>query len=172
MKKSSVVRRRFIVVAVFAASMCVAACGEQTDRAEENSAVVSQFIEEFKNKANHSIVYDLFAESFVHHLPDARLPPGRDGMVALGQGVHGAFPDVHVTVEDLIATDDMVVERTTARGTHLGEFQGVAATGRPVVWTETHIYRLTGGKIVEYWPQVDVLAILIQIGAVPAPGGQ
>jgi predicted ester cyclase len=93
-------------------------------------------------------------------------------MVLLGQAVYSAFPDVHVAVQDLITAEGMVVERTTASGTHLGEFQGVAATGNPVVWSETHIYRLANGKIVEYWPQVDVLAILIQIGAVPPPGGQ
>lgn len=128
-------------------------------------------MEEFKNKANLNIVDELFAPDFVHHLPDPRIPPGRGGTKALGGLVFTAFPDVHATIEDLIAEGDKVVERTTARATHRGEFSGIPATGKPVMWTEIHVYRLKNGKIVEHWPEINLLGLLTQIGAFPSPAG-
>jgi steroid delta-isomerase-like uncharacterized protein len=136
---------------------------------QDNKAIVSQFIEEFKNKANHAIVQELFAEDFVHHFKDPNLPPGREAMMLLGQAVVAGFPDVQVTVEDLLADGDKVIERTTARATHQGTFNGVPATGKPVLWTEIHIYRLAHGRIAELWSEIDFLAILMQIGALPMP---
>lgn len=136
---------------------------------EENKVTIRRFVEEFKNRANHGIVDTLFAPNFVHHFPDSRLPHGREGMKLLGRSVVVAFPDVHATIEDMVAEGDRVVERTTARATHKGVFNGIPATGKKVVWTETHVYRLENGKVVEYWPQIDMLALLMQIGAIPSP---
>ncbi len=134
---------------------------------QNNKAIVSRFVEEFKNNANHIIVDELFADNFVHHFKDPRLPAGREAMKLLGQMVVAAFPDVHATVEDLLADGDKVIERTTATGTHRGEFNGVPATGKSVVWTEIHIYRLADGKIAELWSEIDFLAIMMQLGAIP-----
>ncbi len=143
------------------------ACGGSVE--ETNRAVVLDFVDEFKNRANHNIVDEHFTADFVHHFKDPRLPPGREGMKILGQVVTGAFPDVQVTVEDLFADGDFVIERTTARATHTGEFNGVPATDRPVIWTEIHIYRLRDGKVAELWSEVDFISLLTQIGALPGP---
>lgn len=137
---------------------------------QANKQVVQRFAEEFKNKGNHDIVDELFAPDFQHHFPDPRLPKGVEAMRGLGQSVVSAFPDVHVTVEELIAEGDRVVERTTARATHQGEFNGVPATGKAVQWTETHVYRLEDGKIAELWPQIDLLSLMVQIGAITPAG--
>jgi len=135
---------------------------------DSHKSVVARFAEEFKNRGNHGIVNELFSDDFQHHFADPRLPAGRDALLGLGAAVVQAFPDVHVTVEALVAEGDLVVERTTARATHQGPFQGVPATGRPVQWTETHVYRLRDGRIVELWPQIDMLSVLLQIGAIPS----
>jgi steroid delta-isomerase-like uncharacterized protein len=135
----------------------------------ENKAVVRRFVEEFKNKGNHGIVDGLLAADFTHHFSDPRLPAGREGMRLLGGAIVAAFPDVHATVQDLLADEDRVVERTTARGTHTGEFQGIPATGKAVNWSEIHIYRLRDGKIVELWSEIDFLGLLTQLGVVPPP---
>jgi steroid delta-isomerase-like uncharacterized protein len=136
---------------------------------EDQKAVVSRFIDEFKNRANHAIVDELFANNFVHHFKDPRLPAGREALKMLGQMVTSAFPDVHVTVEDLLVDGDKVVERTTASGTHRGEFNGIPPTGKSVAWTEIHIYRLEKGKIAELWSEIDFLALMMQLGALPNP---
>ncbi len=133
-------------------SVVLGACGSQaTSASEVNTAVVSRFIEAFKNNANQGIVDELFTPGFVHHLPDPRLPAGKEGLKLVGQSIVGAFPDVNVTVEDLLSDGDKVIERTTARATHTGEFNGIPPTGTAVTWTEIHIYRLEDGKIAEMW---------------------
>ena len=160
-----------IAAAILAISLlALGACGgSDSNSSEKNKVTVSRFVEEFKNKANHQIVNQLFSENFVHHLKDPRLPPGREAMILLGQSVAAGFPDVHATVEELLAEGDKVVERTTARGTHLGVFNGIPPTGREVTWTEMHIYRIDQGKIAELWSEIDFLGLLVQLGAIPSP---
>ncbi len=127
--------------------------------------LVSRFSNQFKNEGRHGVVEELMSPDFVHHFKDPNLPPGRAGLAALGAAVSGAFPDVKVEIQDLLADGDRVVERCVATATHSGPFNGVPATGRSVTWTETHIYRVRDGRIAELWPEVDMLSILMQIGA-------
>lgn len=136
---------------------------------EDNKKIVRRFVEEFKNKANHNIVYELFANDAVIHLPLPGLPPNRDALKMLGGQVVKAFPDVHATIEDLRADGDRVIERTTTRATHRGEFFGAPPTNKPVAWTETHIYRIVNNKIAELWSEINILDLLMQIGAIPPP---
>ena len=68
----------------------------------------------------------------------------------------------------MIAAGDKVVVRRTFRGTHKGEFIGVAPTGKEVTFTGVWITRLTGGKFEEQWVVFDALALLQQIGAIPS----
>ena len=88
-----------------------------------------------------------------------------------------AFPDLHVTVEDLIAQGDRVVSRNTVTGTHRGEHMGVPPTGRSITYDEIFIFRFAGGRIAETWGIVDVLSQARQLGASPVvavqgPGGR
>lgn len=107
--------------------------------------------------------------------PDARIrtpvPVGGSGPDVL-KAVFGhlvtAFPDLRVTVEDMVAEGDKVVSRNTVTGTHRGEHLGIAPTGRHISYDEIFIVRFAGGRIAETWGVVDVLAQLRQLGAVPA----
>jgi steroid delta-isomerase-like uncharacterized protein len=76
------------------------------------------------------------------------------------------YPDIHLTVEDLIAEGDKVVGRTTVTGTHQGEFMGVAATGNSVTYNEMFMFRFADGRVVETWGVVDVYAQMKQIGVI------
>jgi steroid delta-isomerase-like uncharacterized protein len=82
--------------------------------------------------------------------------------------LHRAFPDLHVTVEDLIEEGDKVVGRNSVRGTHHGEYMGLPPTGKPVSYNEIIIFRFADGRVAETWGVVDVLAQLRQLGAFPA----
>src|SRR5919201_628052 len=86
---------------------------------------------------------------------------------------NAAFPDLHWTVEDLIAEGDKVVSRYTCRATHQGELMGIPATGKVVTWTCILISRFAGGKCVEEWEEADMLGLFQQLGAIPqmAPTG-
>jgi predicted ester cyclase len=78
------------------------------------------------------------------------------------------YPDIHLTVDDVIAQGDKVVARNTVTGTHQGEFMGVAPTGKPVTYNEIFIFRFAAGRVVETWGVVDVYAQMKQIGVLPA----
>jgi predicted ester cyclase len=81
-----------------------------------------------------------------------------------------AFPDYSGTNVDQIAEGDKVANRFVFLGTHLGEFMGVAPTGKRVTFTGNSIDRVAEGKIVESWVEADMLGVLRQLGAVPEPG--
>jgi steroid delta-isomerase-like uncharacterized protein len=74
------------------------------------------------------------------------------------------YPDIHLTVEDVIAEGDKVVARNTVTGTHRGEFMGVGPTGKSVTYNEIFIFRFADGRVVETWGVVDVYAQMKQIG--------
>jgi steroid delta-isomerase-like uncharacterized protein len=78
------------------------------------------------------------------------------------------LPDVHVTIEDLIAEGDKVVSRNSVTGTHQGEYMGLPATGRTITYNEIFVLRFVNGRIAETWGIVDVLSQLKQLGAIPA----
>jgi steroid delta-isomerase-like uncharacterized protein len=78
-----------------------------------------------------------------------------------------AFPDLRVTVEDVIAEGDKVVARNTVTGTHRGEYMGLQATGKSVTYNEIFIARFAGGRIAETWGVVDVLSQMRQLGVIP-----
>ena len=76
---------------------------------------------------------------------------------------------MQTTIQDLLAYGDRVIERTSVRATHTGDFNGIPAVDRPVAWSEFHIYRFEDGKIAELWSGVDFFGLLVQLGVVPRP---
>ena len=80
-----------------------------------------------------------------------------------------AYPDLHITVEDLIEEGDKIVSRQTVTGTHQGEYMGLPPSGRAVMYNEIFIVRFAGGRIAETWGIVDVFSQMKQLGAIPGP---
>lgn len=134
-----------------------------------NARTIREFTRIFKNEHDAEGVGHLFDPEFRHNFA-APLPPGLAGFKAVGHMMNGAFPDVVVTEEDLVVTGDRVVERSTARATHGGDFNGIPATGKTVTWSEIHIYRMKAGKIAEHWAELSMLELLQLLGAIPAAG--
>jgi hypothetical protein len=79
------------------------------------------------------------------------------------------FPDFSVTNEEVIASGDKVVVRSTARGTHTGTFVGIPPTGKQVAFAAIDIHRVVDGQIAEIWHVEELLSLLIQIGVVTPP---
>jgi predicted ester cyclase len=132
------------------------------DAIATNAALVREFTRVFKNQHNVDGIDRLFSPTFQHHFAPP-VQPGLRGFKDIGQMMNTAFPDVVVTEEDLIVTNDRVVERSSAKATHRGSFMGHSPTGKRVAWTEIHIYRTADGKIVEHWVEWAVLQLLQQI---------
>jgi steroid delta-isomerase-like uncharacterized protein len=81
---------------------------------------------------------------------------------------HRAFPDLRITIEDMIEEGDKLVVRNTVTGTHQGEYMGIAPTGKSVTYNEIFIFRFANGRIVETWGVVDVLSQMKQLGVIHA----
>ena len=80
--------------------------------------------------------------------------------------LHRAFPDLSVTIEDLIEEGDKVVARNTVTGTHQGKYMGLPPTGKSVTYNEIFIARFADGRIAETWGVVDVLSQMKQLGLI------
>jgi predicted ester cyclase len=78
------------------------------------------------------------------------------------------LPDLHLTIEDLIAEGDKVVMRASVTGTHQGEYMGLPPTGKSITYNEIFIFRFAGGRIAEMWGVVDVFSQMKQLGVIPA----
>ena len=139
--------------------------------AEQNKAAFRRIPEEVLNTGNLELTDELFASDYIEHTPvPPGWPSGLEGFKMFVTTLRSAFPDVHYTVETVFAEGEMAAGSITARGTHRGEYFGIAPTGREVTWTETHVGRYENGKLVEHWGNSDDLGLLQQIGAVPELG--
>ena len=136
---------------------------------EKNKQAIREFTRIFKNEHNVDGVDHLFDKKFVHHFRGP-MPTGFEGLRQIGIMMNGAFPDVVVKEEDLIASGDKVVERSSAIATHKGPMMGAPPTNKIVKWSEIHIYRLQDGKIAEHWAEIAMMELLQQVGVLPQLG--
>jgi predicted ester cyclase len=125
---------------------------------EENKALVRRLVEEVWDTGDYERLDSLSTPSFA------------ESTQQVNQGMRLAFPDYRHTIEDLVAADDKVVLRWTARGTHQGELvtevMRVPPTGKQMTITGIHIFRIADGRIAERWVEADVLGVLQQLGAI------
>jgi steroid delta-isomerase-like uncharacterized protein len=133
----------------------------------ENKAIVRRTIEELWNRGNFGAIDEFVATDFVWHDTDIASQEAFKNYVS---AMRMAFPDVHIAISDQVAERDRVVLRFTWKGTHQGEWMGIAPTGKEVTWTMIMICRVTDEKIVEAWDDQDMLGLLQQLGAVPPLG--
>jgi steroid delta-isomerase-like uncharacterized protein len=136
---------------------------------EENKAIVRRWFEEVWNKGRSDAIDEMFAaDGIAHGLSDDPEKPmeGPVGFKPFHAAFRGAFPNVEVVVEDLIAEEDKVVARCSVRGKHTGDHLGVAASNVPVEFTGIAIVRIREGKIVEAWNNFDFLKMNKQIGVI------
>ena len=134
---------------------------------EENKALVRHFVEEFWNEGNTAVADDLFAPDAEIHMPTGEVVDV-DGLKGFAGAFRGSFPDWHSTFEELVAEGDRVAERWTGRGTHLGELQRIAPTGKRVEVAGSVFYRIVEGKIVEFRGQLDMMGMMQQLGVMPS----
>ena len=137
---------------------------------EANKASVRRFYDEVFNKKNRAAIDEFIAPNHVDHAAPPGLPGGIEGAKQTLTMYLTAFPDLHFTVEDLLAEGDKVVARITMRGTQQGALMGIPPTGKQVMVTAIDINRIVGDKSVEHWLQMDTLGLLQQLGVVPMPG--
>lgn len=129
-----------------------------------------RFYDEVVNQQKYELIDDLVDEHFVEHEEFPGISQDRAGIRQFFELFRGAFPDMHCTVERMIAEGDLVAIHSTTRGTHEGELMGVPATGNKVEFSTIDIVRVANDKAVEHWGVTDGMAMMEQIGAFSAEG--
>ncbi|WP_254769025.1 ester cyclase [Salinilacihabitans rarus] len=134
---------------------------------EDHKELARRVQEEVWNEGDVDAVDDLFVEDFVQHSPwEPSELHGRDEFKEQVRSFHAAFPDLHGTVDDVIAEGDTVANRFTMRATHRGEFVGAEPTGEEVEFVGTIFARVEDGRIAERWVVDDVLGFLEDLGKI------
>jgi len=127
-----------------------------------------QFLQ-FINTADENLAQQLISPAAKFHVPFQADPlQGPKGYLTIIGMMRSSFPDIQWSIEEMITENDRVAVRFTMKGTHKGIFFGVPATEKPIAVTAVNFYRLFNNQIIEEVGQPDLLALLTQIGAVPA----
>ena len=135
---------------------------------QRNSEVFRTVMEEAFGKGNVAALDGLFASDAREH--QFGMPPTVEGLKGSIMSLRAAFPDLTLTVEEIVTDGDMVWGRATARGTHRGPFMGIAPTNREFAIQVFDLCRFDNGRIVEHWGVPDRFALMAQLGALPRQG--
>ena len=135
---------------------------------EENKDLNLRWIEAF-NDRDWDKERACRTPDYVAHMSGVPGPLDSAGWTGFLTGFIAALPDARIAVASSLADRDTVASRWTITGTHQGEFQGVPGTGKQVTLTGIDFSRIADGKIAEHWAQFDLVGMMQQIGALPAP---
>jgi steroid delta-isomerase-like uncharacterized protein len=133
---------------------------------EANKAISRRDFEEAMNQRKLEVYDEIVAPEVVLHTSSGGFT-GIDGFKAVASMYLNAFPDFHITIEDMFAEGDLVCIRFTNTGTHQGELMGIPATGASIVGTGIAIHRIADGRIQEAWLFADDLGVMQQLGVMP-----
>ena len=136
----------------------------------QNIAVIGRFIKEVINQGRLEVADEIVEENFVELDPLPGQRKGREGLKEVIAMLRSAFPDIHWVIDETIAAGDKVVTRFTWTGTQCGNFMGIPATDRAVKVKGVVIDRLSAGKMSDSRILMDNVAMLQQLGVIPAPG--
>ena len=135
---------------------------------DENKSIVQRYFAGAYE--SEDIVDELLAPDYIGHFPPNPDVVGREAVKQFNRETRTAFPDLQLTIDELIGEGDKVVARWTMRGTHLGEMRGgIPSTGKPFTVTGTTTNRVIAGQIAEAWGNIDLLGLMLQLGLVTPP---
>jgi predicted ester cyclase len=143
---------------------------------EANKELVRRHFEELWNRKDLTVADELMAPDDLEHAvaPFGQAEPGRvNGPAALRQTAEwllAQFPDLHMTIEAIVAEGDLVAVRVLSEGTNLGLLNGVAPTGKRFAAHQSHWFRVADGRLVEHWATREDLVAMLQLGIVQPPG--
>ncbi len=135
---------------------------------EENKALLQQFVDGM-NAKDLSVIDRIVDADFVEHDPGPGQGKGKgpEGLKRMMQMFYTGFPDLKVTVKQMIGEGDLVAGAMTTEGTQTGVFMGIPGSDKKVSFSEMHMVRVASGKIVEHWGVIDVTAMMQQLDVIP-----
>lgn len=110
---------------------------------------------------------EVFNEHMIFHFPGVPGPMNVEEFQGPAQGIYAGFSDFRHTIEDFIIDDNKVACRVNINGTHDGNFQGIPATNKSIAISGITIFRIDNNKLSEHWVSVDMMGLMVQIGAIP-----
>jgi predicted ester cyclase len=144
---------------------------------EANTELARRYFDEIINLRAFEVCTQIIAEEYVEHAvaPFGQSEPGRvHGPTATRESLEwliAQFPDIHMTIEALVAEGDTVAVRILSEGTNLGKLNGIIPpTGRRFVARQSHWFRVEDGKLAEHWATREDLPAMIQLGVIQPPG--
>lgn len=138
---------------------------------EQNANVFRRLIEEGFNKGNLAALDVLFTPDFVEH-QDGFISPDLAGLKRAIVSLRMPFPDLKLTIEEMISDNGKTWARIAAKGTHRAPFMGRPPTGKSFVITVIDICRFEDGQIAEHWGVADRASLMGQLGFLPPPSAQ
>ncbi|HEX5164300.1 MAG TPA: ester cyclase [Thermomicrobiales bacterium] len=129
---------------------------------EANKALIRRYFETW-NANDVDALDDIIAADAIDHMAYEGQQAGRAGYRDFYATWHSAFPGFRAEIEDMIAEGDRVATRWTFRGRHLGEYNGIAPTGREIVYTAVSIQRIADGRVAEEWYVGDTYEFMRQL---------
>ena len=136
---------------------------------EENKAIVRRFFEELLSTDNFAVADEILSPDFRFYFAGSPVAMDLESYMEFLVARRAAFPDRRFIVEDMIGEGDKVSARFTMRGTHKGEFRGIAPSGTELTMTGIDMIRISEGKLVEDRIEVDQLGMMQQLGAETSP---
>ena len=136
----------------------------------EGAKLIQEFYDRALSEGDMDAIDELVTDDVVDHeqgLPDQ--PEGKEGVRFFVNAMRGAFSDLKATVGPTVESGDMASAEVTITGRHTGEFMGVPATDKSFEIKSIDLVRFEDGKCAEHWGVTDNMALMQQIGAVPAP---
>src|SRR5688500_14508985 len=136
----------------------------------DSASLVRRWLEGVWNRKNVDTIDEMFAADGVMHGlgENGRALPGPQAFKPFHAKFIGAFPDIHITINDVITEGDRCAVRFTCEGTHRGGHLGVPPTNRRVVFTAMAFARFRNGQLVEGWNEIDGVGLMQQLTG-PAP---
>ena len=135
----------------------------------DNKALIRRWFEEVWNQGRIETIDELMAPGCVVHGLGAGVLDGPAGFKPFHASYRNAFPDVRLTIDDIVGEGSIVAARWSGTGTHRGNGLGLPATDRTVTFSGMTFARVENGKLVEGWNVFDQLSMLQQLGVVAAP---
>ncbi len=135
----------------------------------EQQKVNDRVITEVWNQGNLELLNELCDPNYILH-DGTTIIQGIEGFKQYIERDHRAFPDVHFTIEDKVATGNKFVTRFTCRGTHLGDLAGIAPTGKQIFVSGMILNRFVDDRLVESWINFDTFGMMQQLGVISLGG--
>lgn len=135
---------------------------------DNNETTVRRFVNEVLNKGDYSAMQELIHPDYVYRSPDQELH-GPEALESLLTAYRTGLPDMHTSIDDLVAAGDKVVISISLTGTHTGDLMGIPATGKEISIQGMVCSRLEDGKIIEEQEILDMLGLFQQLGVISLP---